>query len=97
MVIGVGTVRLRLPGNRSLKGKRRVIASLCSRVRGRFNVAIAEVADNDSWQVATLGLACVANDARHADEALAKALAYVESGREDVEVLGVESEIVSGF
>ena len=97
MIIGVGTVRLRLPGNRSLKGKRRVIASLSSRVRSRFNVAIAEVADNDSWQVATLGIVCVANDARHADEALAKALAYVESGREDVEVLGVESEIVTGF
>ena len=97
MVIGVGTVRLRLPGNRSLKGKRRVIASLSSRVRSRFNVAIAEVADNDGWQVATLGVVCVANDARHADEALAKALAYVESGREDVEVLSVESEIVSGF
>ena len=55
------------------------------------------MADNDSWQVATLGVACVANDARHADEALAKALAYIESGREDVEVLSIESEIVSGF
>ena len=97
MVIGVGSVRLRLPGNRSLKGKRRVVASLCSRVRNKFNVAIAEVADNDSWQLATLGIVCVANDARHADEALAKALAYVESGREDVEVLSIESEVVSGF
>ena len=33
----------------------------------------------------------------HADEALAKALAYIESGREDIEVLSLESEIVSGF
>ena len=97
MIVGIGTVRLRLPGNRSLKGKRRVVASLCSRVRGRFNVAIAEVADNDNWQLATLGVACVANDARHADEALAKALAYIESGREDFEVLSLDSEIVSGF
>ena len=97
MVIGVGTVRLRLHGNRSLKGKRRVIASLSSRVRGKFNVAIAEVADNDSWQLATLGVVCVANSARHADEALTRALDYIESGREDVEVVSIESEVVTGF
>ncbi|MBU0492714.1 MAG: DUF503 domain-containing protein, partial [Chloroflexi bacterium] len=70
MVIGVCTVNLRLVGNQSLKGKRRVIKPIMARVRNQFNVAIAEVDDNDVLQSATLGIACVSNDAAHANSIL---------------------------
>ncbi len=97
MNVGVCRVRLRIPENQSLKGKRRVIASLCSRVRNRFNVAVAEVEDNDTWQMATLGVVCVSNDTRHADETLDRVIGYIEGSREDIEVVGCEREVVSGF
>ena len=97
MNVGVCKVTLRLPENHSLKGKRRVISSLCSRIRNRFNISIAEVGDNEAWQVATRGITCVSNDTRHADEVLSSVLAYIEASREDLEVVACEQETVSGF
>ncbi len=97
MNVGVSKITLRLPENQSLKGKRRVIASLSSRIRNKFNVSVAEVADNDSWQIATLGIVCVSNRSRHADETIDAVVDFIESSREDVELVGHEQETISGF
>ena len=97
MNVGVCKVTLRLPENQSLKGKRRVITSLCSRIRNRFNVSIAEVDDNQAWQVATLGITCASNNSRHADEVLGNVVAYIETSREDLELVSCEQETISGF
>ena len=97
MNVGVCKVTLRIPGNQSLKGKRRVINSLCSRIRNKFNVSIAEVEDNQAWQLATLGITCVSNNSRHADEILQSVVGYIESSREDLELVALEQETVSGF
>ena len=97
MNVGVCKVRLQIPANQSLKGKRRVIASMCQRIRNRFGVSIAEVGDNDSWQIATLGVACVSSSVRHADEVIDNVVAYIERSRDDVVVLDVEQETISGY
>ena len=97
MNVGVCKVTLRLPENQSLKGKRRVIGSLCSRIRNKFNVSIAEVDDNDVWQRATLGITCVSNSSAHADEVLQNVVSYIENTREEVELVGQEQENISGF
>ena len=97
MHVGVCKVTLRLPENQSLKGKRRVVNSLCSRIRNRFNVSIAEVDENQVWQLATLGITCVSNSSRHTDEMLQSVMAYIESSREDLEVVACERETISGF
>lgn len=67
MNVGVCKVKLRFPENQSLKDKRRVVSSLCSRIHYRFNVAIAEVTDNHAWQIAALGITCVSNSSQHAE------------------------------
>lgn len=97
MNVGVCKVTLRLPENHSLKGKRRVIKSLCARIRNKFNVAIAEVDDNDAWQTATLGITCVSNSNRRVEQALDKVVSYIDESREDVEVVQCEVEAMSGF
>ena len=97
MNVAVCKVTLRIPANQSLKGKRRVIASMCQRIRNRFGVSIAEVGDNDSWQIATLGVACVSGSVRHADEVIDNVVAYIENSREDVIVVDVEQETISGY
>ena len=97
MNVGVCRMTLQLPENQSLKGKRRVIGSLCSRVHRKFNVSIAEVDDNDSWQTATLGVALAANDGRHAGEMLSKVVSFVEDSRDDFVLVGCEQETLSGF
>lgn len=97
MHVGVCKVTLRLPENQSLKGKRRVINSLSSRIRNKFNVSVAEVGDNDLWQIATIGVTVASNGARHAEEVIDRVLGYIENSREDVEVVGVEQETIAGF
>ena len=81
MKVGVLTIRLHIPGNNSLKGKRMVLKSIKDRVRHHFNVSIAEVAEHDLWQVASLGVAFVSNDHRYLDEVLCKVTDMVRSCR----------------
>lgn len=97
MVIGVCRVRLRLPENQSLKGKRAVLKSLAARLQNKFKVSVAEVGDNDSWQLATIGAACVSNDERHASQVLAAVVDFVRKERLDAEILDVETEIIDGL
>lgn len=97
MNVGVCTVNLRLPENMSLKGKRRVLKSITTRVRNKFNVAVAEVDDEELWQLATLGICCVSNNGRHANEVLSKVVDFIINSRFDVEILGYDIEIVPVF
>src|SRR5829696_2571684 len=78
MVLGVCRLELLLPDNHSLKGKRSVLQSLLGQVRRKFNVALAEVEDQDSWQVAGLGFVVVSADARHADRMMAEVIDFLE-------------------
>lgn len=79
MVIGVCTLELYIPESGSLKGKRHVIRSLKDRVRQRFNVSIAEVDENELWQRTVLGIACVSNDRKFANQVMDKILGVVRS------------------
>ena len=94
MNIGVCKVKLRLPENLSLKGKRRVLKSITTRVRNKFNVAVAEIDDHDLWQLSTLGICCVSNDKRHMDEVLSKIADFISNSRFEVEILNFEIEIL---
>ena len=94
MNAGILRFTLRLPESGSLKDKRQVVRSLSQRIRNKFQVSVAEVGDNDLWQIATIGVACVANDRRHCDEVLAEIIAFVRESRLDAEMLDVETEVI---
>jgi uncharacterized protein YlxP (DUF503 family) len=94
MNVGACGISLRLPENLSLKGKRRVVKSIIAQVRSRFNVSVAEVDDNDLWQLATLGICCVSNDKRYTNEVLSKVVDFIAKGRFEVEILNYEIEIL---
>ena len=94
MNVGVCKVRLRLPENLSLKGKRQVLKSITTRVKNKFNVSVAEIDDHDLWQLATLGICCVSNNKRHANEVLSKVVDFIVGARFEVEVVDYEIEIL---
>ena len=96
MHIGYCQLMLHLPDTQSLKGKRQVARSVTTKIRSQFNVAVAEVADNDLWQRLTLGVCCLSNDNRHANEILSKVVSFVETSRDDFELLDYEIEIIPG-
>jgi len=64
MRVGVLVVELYLPGNRSLKEKRRVVKALKERIKNRYNVSVAEVEGHDLYQRASLAVAMVGTDPR---------------------------------
>jgi len=97
MNVGMCRIRFRLPENGSLKDKRRVLKSITTRVGNKFNVSVAEVDDNDLWQLATLGISCVSNDKRHANEVLSRVVNFITESRFEIEILDYDIEILSVF
>jgi hypothetical protein len=93
MIVGCARVRLHLPTAHSLKDKRQVVKSVLARLRGHFEVAAAEVDDQDVWQVATLGISCVSNDGAHARDLLDNAVRYIEESRPDMEITDAQVDV----
>ena len=93
MNIGVCTVKLRLPENVSLKGKRQVLRAIKDRVRNKFNVSITESDGHDLWQRAELGICQAGSDRAFVDSALREVVNFIDSmglaplGEELLEIL----------
>lgn len=79
MIVGLCTVELYIPDGHSLKAKRQVLLSLKDRLRDKFNVSVAEVGDQDLWQKAVLGIACVANEGKHVNQVLDQVVNVIRS------------------
>ena len=96
MNTGVCKIKLHIPENQSLKDKRRVIKSIISRLRNQFNISVAEVDDNDLWQVATLGISYVSNNDQHVDETMNKVINFIVHNYPEAEIVNHEIEILHG-
>lgn len=59
VLVALSALDLRIPGCTSLKEKRHVVKGLAQGLRGRFNVAVAEVDHQDQWQRTTLAVSAV--------------------------------------
>ena len=92
MTVGIARLTLFLPGSHSLKEKRMVLRRVKALVRDKFNAAIAEVAENDLWQRAALGVAVIGGDRAFTEQALDEVIRFV---RGQAEVTNVEREIQS--
>ncbi|MBI4509143.1 MAG: DUF503 domain-containing protein [Deltaproteobacteria bacterium] len=78
MVVGACRLTLMVSESHSLKEKRMVLRRIKDRTRLKFNVAIAEVGDQDAWQQATLGFAVVANDRAFVESMVEKIIRFID-------------------
>ncbi len=78
MVVGVCCLSLYFPESGSLKAKRHGLRKILDRVRAKFNVAAAEVADQQTWQRSKVGLVVVGNQQRHVQSMLDTIVGFVE-------------------
>jgi uncharacterized protein YlxP (DUF503 family) len=92
MFIGVCTIEMHVPASGSLKTKRQSLKSIKDRIRSKFNVSVAEIADHDLWQKASLAVAAVSNDKPHLNQTLDHVLNLVRSVP-DVTLLDYHIEI----
>lgn len=84
MFVGVLQAEISIPGSFSLKEKRSVVKGLLERLRREHGVAAAEVGELDTWNRATLGIAFVSNDARHAQSHLQQVVNHLGRVRDAV-------------
>ncbi|MSQ31975.1 MAG: DUF503 domain-containing protein [Dehalococcoidia bacterium] len=95
MNIGICRIALRLPENDNLKAKRMLVRSVTDRVRNKSNVSISEVADNDNWELLTIGIAYVSNESRHGNEVMSKVVEYIDTIKDDGEMLDYDIELIT--
>ncbi|MGO1468638.1 MAG: DUF503 domain-containing protein [Tissierella sp.] len=93
MITGICIIKIRIFASNSLKEKRQVIKSLTGRLKSRFNISIAEVGLNDSWQIAEIGLSLVTNDSNHAREVISKVINFID-GDSRVEIIEQNIELL---
>ncbi len=93
MIIGACTIKLLIYESNSLKEKRHVIKSIIGKIQSRFNVSIAEIDLNDSWQTSCIGFACVSNDTTHANQVISNVLKFID-GDSRVEIIDYSIEIL---
>jgi len=79
LIIGVMSVELHLGDANSLKEKRRVLKSLIERIKNRFNVSVAEVAQQDLWQRSTIGISIVSSDQAFVHKVFAAVIKFIEA------------------
>jgi hypothetical protein len=77
VIVGVLRVRLLLRGSHSLKEKRSVLRSLKAALHNKFNVAAAEVEEQDVWQTAEIGVVTVGTDTPFVQSVLSNVENYV--------------------
>ncbi len=78
MIIGAAVVELHVRGSQSLKAKRGVVRALIARLRNRFNLSVAEVGGQDTWQRAVLGLAAAGADRAFVRKQLERAVEFID-------------------
>jgi uncharacterized protein YlxP (DUF503 family) len=96
MNVGICRIKLHISDSRSLKDKRRIVKSVVARLRNQYNISIAEVDDQDLWQLVTLGIACVSNQSQHIDETLSKVMSFIINNYPEMEIVDHQIEILSG-
>jgi uncharacterized protein YlxP (DUF503 family) len=69
-IVGVLTLELRIDHAHSLKEKRHVVKSLRERLRGKFNVSVAEIEDQDLHNSAVIAAAIVSSSKEFASRVL---------------------------
>jgi uncharacterized protein YlxP (DUF503 family) len=93
MFVGVLRLTFHVPHARSLKEKRSVVRKFRDRVRARFDVSIAEVAEQDKLQRAVFGVSVVSSEAAVCDSVLEQ-VAHVAETQEDAVLTDRETEVV---
>ena len=89
MTVISAKLKLYIPTSASLKDKRQIRQSVITKVRQKFNAAIAEVDTQELHQTLTLGVAVVSGDGKHARQMMDEIVRFIEDSA-DAEFVDVE-------
>ena len=92
MKIAVITFRLHAPWVHSLKAKRMIVKSLIAKLQNKYHVSAAEIDEQDTHQIAVIGVAAIVPYNAAADSLMEKISLFVEENTE-AEIIDEEWEI----
>ena len=92
-MIATLTIHLHIPGCASLKEKRGFIKPLIARLHREFNVSVAEMDLQDTWQEALIVCAIVGNERGHVEAALQNVAKWIEGHWTDGDVIEQKLEV----
>ena len=78
MIVGAAIVEIRIHGSQSLKQRRGVVRSITRRVSNRYNLSIAEVGGQETWQRAEIGICGAGSDRQYVRSQIESAVAFIE-------------------
>jgi len=93
MIVAAAIVEIRIHGSHSLKQRRGVVRSIARRVSNRYNLSIAEVGGQDTWQRAEFGLCAAGTDRQRVRSVIESAVAFIEE-LHLAEVIAVDIEVL---
>jgi len=93
MIVGAAIVEIRIHGSQSLKQRRGVVRSITRRVSNRYNLSIAEVGGQDTWQRAELGLCSAGTDRQRVRSLIESAVAFIDE-LHLAEIIAVDIEVM---
>ncbi len=95
MAIGVLTLQLEFPGCKSLKEKRSRIKPLITRLHREFNISVAELSQQDTWDQATLGCVTISNNGQFSESSLQSVVHWLMKNWPDVTLVDDHIEIIN--
>ena len=93
MIVGAAIVEIRIHGSHSLKQRRGVVRSIAQRARNRYNLSIAEVGGQDTWQRAEIGICGAGSDRQYVRSQIESAVAFIEE-LHLAEIIAVDIEVL---
>jgi uncharacterized protein YlxP (DUF503 family) len=94
MLIASLTIHLHLPGCASLKEKRGRIKPLMAHLQREFNLSVAEMDLQDTWQQAVIGCAMIGNEQTHLESAMHTVMRWVDANWTDGDVIDQKVELL---
>lgn len=93
MTVGILKLVIIIQDSNSLKQKRMVLHSLKARLRNKFNVAVAQIADEDKWQKSTLAVVGVEKNRNSINSILSRVVNFIENAN-SLELVNYEMELI---
>ncbi len=94
MRVGILRLYIEFPGCKSLKEKRSRLKPLLARLRREFNISVAEVERQDTWDQAVVCCALVSSAEGQTQRALQAVIDWIENYWPDVSLIDDQVEIL---
>ena len=94
MSIGILSIHIRFPKNKSLKSKRSLIKPIIYRLQKEFNISVAEIGGLENWKESTIACAVVSNNKIQCEQVLQRVNSFIQKSWPDINIINYDIEIL---